>query len=89
MVRLFVRHTVGDYDAWKKGYDEFDSKRRAMGVTDHAVFRSLDDPKDVTIYHDFATRGEADSFMQSAELRSAMQNAGVVGTPAVWLTGSV
>ena len=89
MVRLFVRHTVGDYDAWKKGYDDFDSKRRAMGVTDQAVFRSLDDPNDVTLWHDFATRGEAEAFMKSADLRTAMQDAGVAGTPQVWITAGI
>lgn len=89
MVRLFVRHTVGDYDVWKKGYDGFDAKRRALGVTDQAVFRSLDDPNDVTVWHDFATRGEADSFMKSAELRTAMQDAGVTGTPQVWIAARI
>jgi hypothetical protein len=33
MVRLFVRHTVSDYQAWRKVYDEFDAERRPMGVT--------------------------------------------------------
>ena len=31
MVRLFVRHGVADYEAWRKVYDEFDAQRRPTG----------------------------------------------------------
>jgi hypothetical protein len=84
MVRLFVRHKVADYDAWRKVYDEFDETRRPMGVTDHAVFRGVDDRNDVTVWHDFADADEARAFVSSDELRNAMQQAGVQGEPEVW-----
>jgi hypothetical protein len=86
MARLFVRHTVADYAAWRKVYDAFDSQRRPMGVTAHAVYRSVDNPNDVTVWHDFATREQAEAFVASEALRSAMQNAGVQGNPTVWIT---
>ena len=38
MVRLFVRHTVADYGAWRKAYDAFDAQRAPMGVISHAVY---------------------------------------------------
>ena len=85
MVRLFVRHPVADYVAWRKVYDEFDAQRRPMGVVGQAVYQSLDDPNDVTVWHDFATREQAEAFKASADLRSAMQKAGVQGTPTVWI----
>jgi hypothetical protein len=84
MVRLFVRHNVADYDAWRKVYDEFDNERRPMGVTDDAVFQSVDDPNDVTLWHDFAGADEARAFVSSEALRSAMQRAGVQGEPEIW-----
>jgi hypothetical protein len=84
MVRLFVRHPVADYAAWRRVYDEFDAERRPMGVTGHAVYQSLDDPNDVTVWHDFATREEAEAFASSERLRDAMQRAGVQGRPTVW-----
>jgi len=77
MVRLFIRHKVADYDAWRKVYDEFDEQRRPMGVTDDAVFQSVDDPNDVTAWHDFAGANEARAFVSSDALRNAMQQAGV------------
>ena len=85
MVRLCVRHPVADYTAWRKVYDEFDLQRRPMGVTGHAVYQALDDPNDVTVWHDFATREQAEAFKASEALRSAMRKAGVQGAPTIWI----
>lgn len=84
MTRIFVRHNVADYDAWRRGYDAFDSKRRDMGATSHEVWCAVDDPRDVTVSHDFATPEAARAFADSPELREAMRNAGVEGQPTVW-----
>jgi hypothetical protein len=84
MARLMVRHSVSDYSAWRKVYDDFDDTRGQMGVTAQAVFRSVDDPADLTVTHDFATTEQAKAFASSAELRAAMQQAGVVGKPEIW-----
>jgi len=48
MVRVFVRHKVEDYAAWRVVYDDFDNQRRAIGVTGDEVFQSVDDPNEVT-----------------------------------------
>ena len=84
MVRMFVRHPVADFVEWKKGYDAFD--REGFGVTDHAVYQSVDDPNDVTVWHDFEDAGSAKAFAQSEELREAMGRAGVAGEPTIWFT---
>ena len=84
MARLFVRHNVADYRAWRKAYDDFDAERRKLGVTAHAVFQSIDDPNDVTVWHDFSTSQSAKSFASSARLEEVMGNAGVKGVPQIW-----
>jgi hypothetical protein len=84
MVRMFVRHRVEDYPRWRGGYDAFDDERRGMGVTDDGVFCAVEDPNDVTVFHDFATGDEATAFAQSARLREVMGDAGVVGVPEIW-----
>jgi hypothetical protein len=86
MVRMFVRHQVTDYGAWRKVYDGIDQDRRELGVTGHAVFRALGDPNDVTAWHDFSSREAAESFASSPQLREAMQQAGVQGQPDIWFT---
>jgi hypothetical protein len=88
IVRLFVRHNVNDYAAWRKVYDEFDEQRRPMCVTDDAVFQSIDDPTDVTLWHDFDSADQARAFVSSDELRNAMQKAGVQGEPQVWFVSA-
>lgn len=86
MARVFVRHMVADYATWRKEYDAFDPQRRPMGVTAHAVYRSVGDPNDVTVWHDFPTSDQAEAFIASETLRTAMARAGVQGTPTVWVT---
>ena len=86
MTTMFVRHNVSDYENWKKGYDAFDSKRKALGVTAQASYQSATDPKDVTVTHTFGTLEAAKAFAASSELKDAMKTAGVVGEPSIWFT---
>ena len=86
MATLFVRHTVADYSAWRKGYDEFDAQRRSMGVTSDGVYQLDGNPNDITAYHEFNSMDAAKAFAGSNELREAMGRAGVVGAPEIWFT---
>ncbi len=89
MTTMFVRHTVTNYKAWRKVYDDFASVQKAKGVTAQAVYQAADNPNDITVTHDFATVEAAHAFVNSDELKSAMQNAGVVGAPTIWFTNKV
>ncbi len=89
MVRMFVRHHVTDYATWRPVYDSIDQERQGMGVTAAAVYRSVADPNDITISHDFASEDAAQSFVSSPLLREAMQRAGVQGAPDIWFTTPV
>jgi hypothetical protein len=86
MIRMFVRHPVADFAQWKQAYDDFDGERKGMGVVGDAVFRSADDPNDVTAWHDFETLQSAHDFAGSERLREVMAAAGVAGEPAIWFT---
>jgi len=86
MIRLFVRHEVADYDAWRREYDAFDEVRTPMGVLGDAVYRSTENPNEVTVWHDFDSVESAEAFGESDELRAAMGRSGVQGQPQVWLT---
>ena len=85
-VRMFVRHEVADYAKWRKGYDEYRPTAKNMGVTAQAVYQSTDNPNDVTVCSDFQSSEKAQAFAASADLKTAMQNAGVKGAPQIWLT---
>ena len=84
MVRMFLRHEVADYDAWREVYDRFDRGR--LGVVSAAVYRSLDDPNDVTVVHDFESTESAHAFADASDLENAMRDAGVTSTPTIWFT---
>jgi len=86
MATLFARHDVKDFAAWKAAYDAFDAERQTMGVTDHGVYRADDDPNQVTVYHHFESVDAAKAFAGSARLKEIMEEAGVVGTPDIWIT---
>ena len=86
MVRLFVRINVADYKAFREVYDEFYGERVAMGVLGDAAFQLVDDPNDVTVWHDFEAAEVAKAFVSSDALRTVMQRAGVEGEPQFWFT---
>lgn len=88
-VRMFARHEVADYAAWRKVYDSVDATRMSMGCTGQGVYRAVDNPNDVTVWHDFKTAAAAQAFASSDTLKSAMKNAGVKGPPQIWFTNRV
>lgn len=77
------RGGANDYAAWRRVYDGFADTRKRLGLAE-AVYRSVDDPSDVTVTHEFASVAAAQAFAQSPELRAAMHDAGVAGAPTVW-----
>jgi hypothetical protein len=85
-VRMFVRHDVADYGVWKKGYDNYAPMQKKAGVYFKAAYRSVDNPNDVTVIHDFHSLEKAKAFADSADLKAAMSKLGVKGAPQIWYT---
>ena len=85
-VRMYIRHEVADYSAWRKTYDAFAGMQRKLGVIRQAVYQSIENPNDVTVTHDFKTTEKAKAFLSSPEVKSTMDKAGVKGTPKIWIT---
>jgi len=83
MAVLIIRHPVRDYAAWRPVYDAHEAARTAAGLTNGCVFRSTEDPNDIMILHEMADRQRAEEFCRSDDLRTTMQNAGVVGQPEI------
>jgi hypothetical protein len=76
---------LSDYAAWRKVYDSVAPMQKAGGMTAEAVYRGVDDSNEVTVIHEFASIEAARAFARSADLKAAMQTAGVVGASTVWL----
>jgi hypothetical protein len=89
MVRSIVLHRVNDYGAWRQVYDGFGDAQREGGVRAETVLRSVDDPNDVLVTHDFDDAATAKAFFSSEELHDAMSRAGVDGQPQLIWFGEV
>lgn len=85
-VTSFVRHMVTDYDTWRQHYDAFQDTEEAKPIKSGTVFRSVDDPLDVTVVHEFDNITDAKALLESPALRAAMEAAGVQGAPLIWFT---
>jgi hypothetical protein len=84
MATLLVRHTVADYAAWRRIFDDFGPTQKALGATDTSVYQAADNANDITVTHDFATLEAAKAFAGSPELKTAMHDAGVISAPTIW-----
>lgn len=89
MATLFVRHTVADYKAWRKAFDDFQATAREHGVKSAAVYQASGNPNDVTVTHDFDTTDAARKFTEAEDLKKAMDKAGVSGIPTIWIANKV
>jgi len=85
MITSFVRHKVENFDSWKKVYDEFSSIKKEGGVIGASVLQVPDDPNMVIVTHDFESLETANKFFNSDALKNALQNAGVIGKPEIWI----
>jgi heme-degrading monooxygenase HmoA len=84
MPYIMIRHRVKDYATWKPVFDEHGATRKAKGSKGGHLFRSTDDPNEVVIVFEWDDMAKARQFLQSEDLREAMQQAGVSDQPSVY-----
>ncbi len=80
---MVIRHKVRNFATWKPAFDAQASAHESAGLTNGRVYRSCDDPKEVIVLLDMADVETARAFTESADLHAAMEQAGVVGMPAL------
>lgn len=81
MPHLLIHHKVQNFDTWKIAYDAHRSARDQAGLRELHLLRGATDRNDVVILFAAQDLARARAFAHSDDLRSAMQNAGVVGAP--------
>jgi len=80
---LTIHLKVRDYTAWRKGYDGHEKSRVSAGITNGRVFRNAQDQNDVVILQDVADVAKARTWLGSDEMKAAMQQSGVMGSPTI------
>lgn len=83
MAYLIVRHTVEDYAKWKPVFDEHLPVRKSHSVVYEQVFRSVDNPNEITLLFEVSDLKLAREFTETSDLKSVMERAGVIGMPSI------
>ena len=74
---------VKDYTAWRSSYGGGEKSRVSAGISNGKVFRSLENLNDVVIIQDVADVAKARTWFGSDEMKAAMQESGVLGSPTI------
>ncbi|HMC06637.1 MAG TPA: hypothetical protein VKG89_04485 [Solirubrobacterales bacterium] len=80
MAYMLANFEVGDYDAWKQGFDE-DPAGRNDSAQAHMIFRAVDNPNAVFVGVEFDSVDEARAFRQRLLDSGAMERAEKMITP--------
>jgi hypothetical protein len=83
MATIFFQHQVNDYDAWRPYYDSDTERREAAGLSEIGVFRKAGDKNLVLVVWGADSLDGFKAMLSSEGLKAKMQEAGVVGEPAV------
>ena len=76
---------VKNYAKWKKVFDECAAKRRAAGETAYLVGHVPGKPNNVCLVVQYDTAANAAKFVKSKDIKAAMQSAGVIEQPDVFI----
>lgn len=80
---LTVHFKVKDFNAWRTSYNGHEKDRVSAGITNGRVFRSADDSNDVLILQDVADVAKARTWLNSSDMKTAMEQSGVIGPPSI------
>jgi quinol monooxygenase YgiN len=83
MATIIMQHSVKDFAAWKMIFDSAAAMRKAGGELSAHVYRDVSDPNRVTVVNQWNSMENAQKFVQSPDLKAAMEKAGVVGPPSI------
>lgn len=78
---LMIKHKVEDYEKWRPLFDEDESNREAAGMVTVSVGKDKDDANMIRIMFAFDDLEKAREYSVSEELKTKMEEAGVIGEP--------
>jgi quinol monooxygenase YgiN len=83
MTVLRIKHKVRDYDSWKTVFDDFRETRKKGGEKSYRICHTENDPNELDVIFEWDNVENARSFVNSPELKNAMEKAGVVEDPEI------
>lgn len=85
MAQICVENTVADYSKFRTHFDNNAHGRTAAGISNPRVFRNADNGNHIVIIADVADPAKARQALATPEYRARMQEAGMTGTPKVYI----
>ena len=89
MVYVVVDHNVKDYAMWKPAFDKHTDTRRKAGSKGGTLFHISGEPNHPCIIFEWDKLEHAKKFTESEDLMKVMQDAVVLGKPAIWFLDKV
>jgi hypothetical protein len=89
MAYMIVKHKVKDYNRWKPAFDAHATVRANGGSKGGRLFKSSDNPNELTIIWKWDTIENARKFASSPDLEKVMREAGVIGKPEIYFMEEV
>ena len=83
MATLAVQLKIDDYTKWRPVFDKHKHLRDKAGIKSEHVYRNADDPKELVLWLETADAIKARQAIQGEEIKAAMKEAGVVGSPKI------
>lgn len=83
MAYMFVRHSVQDYEAWKSVFDSVSDLRRRNGEQSYQIMRQDNGSTSLIALFQWDNLDNARKYAASAELKEAMERAGVTSKPEI------
>ena len=84
MPMLAVQFTIADYAKWRAVFDRLQPQRDKAGLTRSTIYRCTDNPNDIIVWSETDDLAKAREAVTGPEIRTAMQDAGVLGPPKVY-----
>jgi hypothetical protein len=78
---LIIQHKVANFTNWKKLYDAHDSIRLLHGLHNYVLGRGINDSNIVVIFLKMEDTLQTKALVRSTDLKTRMQEAGVLGVP--------
>jgi hypothetical protein len=83
MSKVVVELRIGDYAKWRSVFDKNKPLRDSAGFKNIRIYRYSDDANDIVLLGETSDMRKLRKALTAPQLRTAMQEAGVVGQPMV------
>lgn len=83
MTYMLIQHKVKNFSEWESEFDNFYDFRKSSGELSYHLFRQDEDENTVVALFHWNTIENAKTFVQSPELKKAMEKAGVMEKPEI------